>query len=174
MLAFFTCDGQGSADLMLCGIAAHLQAEGLRLAGAVQVNLDRPDRPRCDMALNILGTDQSVTISQYLGPEATACRLDPGGLAQAAGLIEQRLADPVDLVLVNKFGKQEAEGGGLRSVFALALTRGVPVLTSVNRTNLDAFRAFSGGIAEKLPADPQRLTRWCGDAVAERDLARAQ
>ena len=56
MLGFITVnDMAGAANRLLADTATRLQAQGWRLAGAVQDNLDRgPDRD-CDMDLRILG-----------------------------------------------------------------------------------------------------------------------
>ena len=166
MLAFFTSEGRGATDRLLADLAGRLEAEGVRLAGTVQINLERADDPRCDMELRILGTDETVRISQNLGRGARGCRLDTDGLERAVALAEQGLRQPADLVIVNKFGKHEAEGRGFRPLIAQALAEEVPVLTAVNRSNLEAFLAFTGGIAEELPAEPEPLIAWCRRAIA--------
>lgn len=164
MLGFFTSDAR--SDALLADLALRLAADGLRLAGAVQVNAERAAGP-CDMDLVVLGPGQRVRISQSLGPGSTGCRLDPGGLETAVALAEQALAG-ANLVLVNKFGKQEAEGRGFRSLIGRALAEGVPVLTAVSPGNRAAFAAFADGLAEELPPDPEALARWCRRSVALR------
>jgi len=168
MLAFFTADGRGTADLLLHALAGRLQAEGMRLAGAVQVNVERPDRPRCDMELRLLSGTATIGISQNLGRGSRGCRLDADGLERAVAMVEATLDGPTDLVIVNKFGKQEAEGGGFRPVFARALAEGIPLLTATNRANRAAFVDFAGGLAQELPAEPDRLAAWCRAALGAR------
>ncbi|ARE41845.1 hypothetical protein RGUI_3704 [Rhodovulum sp. P5] len=166
MLAFFSTEGRGAADALIAGVAERLRAEGVRLAGAVQRNIDRPDRARCDMVLEVLDGTGTIPISQNLGAMATACRLDPRGLERAVGLAAAAVARAdVDLLIVNKFGKQEAEGRGFRPVIGEAMAAGLPVLTTVNTENRAAFLAFSEGIAEELPPDPDRILAWCRAAV---------
>lgn len=110
MLGYFVSQGRGEADLLLAGVAARLMADGWRLAGAVQVNVEtRADRP-CEMDLHVLAQDRVVRISQNLGALSTGCRLDPAALETAVGLVERALEDGVQLLVVNKFGKQELEG----------------------------------------------------------------
>jgi len=173
MLAFFTSEGRGAADRVLADLALRLEAEGHRLAGTVQVNLERAGDPRCDMELRILGADETVRISQNLGRGARGCRLDPDGLERAVALAERGLGKPADLVLVNKFGKHEADGRGFRPLIAQALAEGIPVLTAVNRSNLEAFLAFTDGIAEELPPEPEPLIGWCRRAIAAPGLLSA-
>lgn len=170
MLAFFSTEGRGAADDMLCAVAARLRSEGVRMAGAVQVNVERADRPRCDMDLHVLHGAEVVRISQNLGPSSSGCRLDPGALERTVALAETALAaGGVDLVIVNKFGKQEIEGRGFRLLIGEALAAGIPVLTAVSSGNLPGFHAFSGGIAEELPPEKEPILAWCRAAVGDVD-----
>ncbi|MDT1060663.1 DUF2478 domain-containing protein [Paracoccus sp. CPCC 101403] len=162
MLGFVTIDHRaGAADRLLAEIADALETGGLRLAGAIQVNLDHgPDRD-CDMDLRILGDgdDAPIRISQTLGTCSEGCRLDTGALARAVGRAEAVLAQGADLVIVNKFGKQEEFGRGFREFIASALAHGIPVLLSVPAEQLPAFHAFAGDMAEPVP--PEGALDWC-------------
>ena len=172
MLAYFTTTERGLSDRMLSALAAELQARGLRLAGAVQVNTDRPGSHRCDMDLHVLAGADVVRISQSLGRESRGCRLDPGGLERAVGLVGSALESGADLMIVNKFGKQEADGRGFRPLIAEAMARDIPVLTAVGTSNRAAFAAFSDGIAEELPTDMAALRSWVGRVVTAPPMAR--
>ena len=166
MLGYVTTQGRGLADRLLADLADDLRARGWKLAGVVQVNLDRhPDR-LCDMELHVLGKNHYVRISQDLGPHARGCRLDAGGLEQAVGLVEADLATRPALLIINKFGKSEAEGRGFRNVIGMALAEGIPVLTAVSQHNLQGFMAFSDGLAEPVSADADSLLCWCEKTCA--------
>lgn len=164
MLAFFSCaerDAEkGASDHMLEALAQRLQAAGLRLAGAVQHNIDRPDGP-CDMDLSVLGSGHTVRISQRLGPGATGCRMDAGALETAVAMAESTLAG-ADLLIVNKFGRQEAMGRGFRPLIGQALATGVPVLLAVNAGYRADFDAFAGDVGEELAPSDEALAGWCG------------
>lgn len=166
MLGFIsiTDDNLGMADAALCELAGRLTAQGVALAGTVQINtIPDPGRP-CDMDLRILRDDgPAVRITQSLGPGASGCRLDTGALAAAAGRALAQLPD-ARLVIVNKFGKQEALGGGLRDVFAAAVSRGIPVITSVAPEYVRDFRSFAGDLAEQVDGDA--LDAWCRAALS--------
>lgn len=160
MLGVIIAERKGDGDRVLAALADRLAAQGLRLAGAVQENLDcGADRP-CDMDLRLLGHGARVRISQSLGPMSQGCRLDADGVERAAGIAASVLAMGADLLIVNKFGKQEAEGGGFRQLIGQALSAGIPVLTQVKPVNRAAFDAFAGGLADPLPPDPQALEDW--------------
>lgn len=161
MLGYVISEGRGVADRLIETLAADLLAQGLRLAGAVQINSEtRPDRP-CDMHLNVLTLDRQVQISQDLGALAKGCRLDPDGLERAVGMVEAALGGGPELLIVNKFGKQEVDGRGFRPAIGRALADGIPVLCAVGHGNLDRFVDFAGDLAERLPADLAAVKGWC-------------
>lgn len=166
MLAFISADKPGEANRLLAEIRTVLEGEGLRLAGAVQQNVDTGG-PKCDMDLHILSMDRVIRISQNLGALSQGCRLDPEGVAQAAALAEQVLSDGAAFAIVNKFGKAEAEGRGFRAFIGHALAQGVPVLTAVGPANQPAFRAFAEGLAQELPSDPAQVLAWCRAQMAQ-------
>lgn len=152
---------ESPGDRLLCKVARNLEAEGIALAGAVQVGSTcRAD----EMRLEFLGTvDDSQVISQDLGQTSTSCRLDSGALELAVERIASALPN-ARLVILNKFGKQEAAGRGMRPLIAEALERGLPVLIYVVPEALDEFRAFAGDMAKMLTA--ATAEDWCRSAVA--------
>ncbi|MFN3937266.1 MAG: DUF2478 domain-containing protein [Gemmobacter sp.] len=167
MLGVVSAEGQGAGDRLLRDVALALQSEGLRLAGVVQLNVERPGRPRCDMELELLDGTGVVRISQDLGRNSRGCRIDAAGLEAAAGRVMAAVeAGNVDLVIVNKFGKQEAEGRGFRPLIAEALARGIPVLTAVKPGNAEAFEAFAGGLAEPVAPHGDAILAWARGACA--------
>lgn len=167
MLGYVTVTGRGAADRLLDTVAATLTARGWRLAGVVQRNIETdPDRP-CDMELHLLDGGRAVRISQRLGTMARGCRLDASALEGCAALAERALDRAPQIVIVNKFGKQEAQGRGFRPLIGHALTRGIPVLTAVGPPNMAAFDAFAGGLAERVPPDHDAILKWCVRRRAE-------
>ncbi|AMY68845.1 DUF2478 domain-containing protein [Frigidibacter mobilis] len=165
-LAYVTLQGRGRTDALIAEVAARLTAEGLRLAGTVQSNIARPDRRKCDMDLVVLPDGPIVRISEDRGDLARGCTLDSGALEQTVLAVQQRLAG-AEVLIVNKFGKREAEGRGLVPAIADALDLGLPVLVGVNGLNLAAFLAFAGEDVCPLPADPAAVARWCKAVVAK-------
>lgn len=133
-----------AADEALCGIALRLIESSWRLAGLVQHNRPRPGRSRCDMVLEELASGDLVPITQDRGPEAKGCALVLDQLLKAMQLVRAALPAHPDLVIVNKFGKTEAEGGGFRALIAEAVDLAIPVLVAVPFRNLDQWHAFVG------------------------------
>lgn len=159
-LAYVTLQGRGRTDVLIAEVAALLAAEGLRLAGTVQSNHERPDRRKCDMDLVVLPDGPIIRISEDRGDLARGCILDSGALEQTVHSVQQRLAG-AEVLIVNKFGKREAEGRGLVPVIAEALELGLPVLIGVNGLNLAAFLAFAGEGVTPLQSDAARVADWC-------------
>lgn len=165
-LAYVTLQGRGRTDALIAEVAALLAADGVRLAGTVQSNYERPDRRKCDMDLRVLPDGPIVRISEDRGDLARGCILDSGALEQTVVAVQHRL-DGAEVMIVNKFGKREAEGKGLVPVIAEALERGMPVLIGVNGLNLAAFLAFAGEAVTALPADERTIAAWCKSMMPE-------
>ena len=163
-LAFVTAADRGATDALLVRVADTLQARGLRLAGSVQTNVERDCIHHCDMDLRILPDGPVIRINQDLGAGSSGCRLDPGALEQAVAEVEARLTG-ANLLIVNKFGKREAEGKGLIPVIGDAVDLGIPVLVGVNGLNLAAFLSFAGEDAIALPTDVASVVQWCRQSI---------
>lgn len=161
MLGYIALEGRGNADTLIRDAAHDLQAGGMRLAGAVQVNVDHDPRLKCHMDLHILSADGVIRISQDLGALSKGCRLDPDGLERAVGLVGAALSTGADLLIINKFGKQELDGRGFRPLIGEALLQGIKVLTSVNPGNLPGFLEFAGDMATQLPEEKSAILNWC-------------
>lgn len=164
-IGYTVAPGRGDTDKLLFQMARTLMAEGLRPAGIVQINTERDDEGPCDMDVKVLPEGPVIRISQSLGPEARGCRLDPAALETSVAAVEATLTEGADCLIVNKFGKHEADGRGFRPLIAEALAEGLPVLVGLNRLNEEAFRAFTGGLAVEIPPDRQALVTWLREAV---------
>ncbi len=138
------------ADRALREVALALMERGLSLAGLVQHNHPRPGRSRCDMVLEELASGELVAISQDRGPHARGCALDVGQLLTAMELVRAQLDASPDLVILNKFGKTEAEGGGFRDIVSEVVGRGLPLLIAVPWRNIDSWREFAGPLAREV------------------------
>lgn len=159
MLGYVSLPGWGRTDALLAEVTALLEADGIGLAGTVQTNLARPGRTKCAMDLRVLPDGPVLRISQDLGEGARGCRLDADVLESAVVEVAGRLQGAA-LLVVNKFGKQEALGRGLAPVIGEALTLGIPALVGVNGLNLPSFLRFAGGLAQALEPDPAFIRAW--------------
>lgn len=168
MLIGYVCKpGRGAVDQVLAEVVTDLTRRGVRLAGTVQSNRDRADRAHCDMDLRVLPDGPEFRISQDLGQAAQGCRLNPSALEQAVAEASLRL-EGAQMLIVNKFGKHEAEGRGFRDLIAEALSRDLPVLLGVNKLNLAAFHDFTGGLATQLSPEPAEISAWVQAALGRK------
>jgi nucleoside-triphosphatase THEP1 len=164
--------GEGrEIDPVMTRLAHHLADTGMRLAGFIQHNAPRTGRRRCDMILEELASGESFGISQDRGPEARGCHLDVGELLRGIALGRAGLATAPDLLIINKFGKIEGEGGGFRPLMAEALDQGIPMLVAVPWRNIDSWRLFAGDMAREvavtdLDGDPAAILAAIGFSAA--------
>lgn len=146
-------------DALLREVVVQLQAGGLHVAGVIQETTD--GSVSCEsVALREIDSGHSTGITENRGKGARGCKLDPCALADVAARLEECLEDNPDLLVINRFGKSEIEGRGLRSVLSEALQRGIPVLTAVRDMNVEAWAEYHQGLALDLPPDREALMNW--------------
>jgi nucleoside-triphosphatase THEP1 len=153
------------ADALIVQCAAGLIASGYRLGGVVQSNAHRRGRRRCDMYVKDLLGGGEIKISLDRGNEARGCRLDPDAFARIDAWVERAVLEHVDLLIINKFGREEAHGRGLRPVIAEVLIAEIPLLILVSTRNLCDFLTFVGDSATRLRPDIEGITAWCRNAI---------
>ncbi len=170
-LAYVSTTDRGATDRLLSALAERLLQKGAKLAGVVQTNTECADSSKCDMDLRVLPDGETIRLSQSLGTMSRGCRLDPAALEQAVGYVTASLSDAPQLLIINKFGKHEADGRGFRPVIAEALALDVPVLVGVNAMNQEKFIEFTGGEAEEMQADLDAIENWFDRITASRTAA---
>ncbi|WP_420969427.1 DUF2478 domain-containing protein [Bradyrhizobium sp. B120] len=150
-------------DRLLADFAQDLARRGVRVGGIVQRHFKGANGTHAMCAVDV-ATGQEISISKPLDSGTMSCTLDTNGLAEAAIVVSQALHDKVDLLVISKFGKQEAAGRGLRAEFIDAITSGVPLLTAVPRKCLVDWRAFTGDVGTLLVCDRQVVEEWWRDS----------
>lgn len=136
------------------------RAAGLTVAGVVQHQVFETADARCNVLLEDLASGHQTALFENRGSGAAGCRLDQAALAEATARVEGSLARAPDILVLNKFGKAECQGGGLRDLVAGAIGRGIPVVIGVPRQTLEVWRDFADGLAIELPADFDAVERW--------------
>jgi hypothetical protein len=144
---------------LLRRFAAQLEG-GARLAGVIEDPAPETEGPCVGGDLRSLSDGRRFQLMQDLGPGSDACRLDAGGVVSAADAVQQGIAAGCDLVILNKFGKIEAERSGLAPAFASAIEAGLPILTSVSPRFADAWDQFAAPLYVILPPDMPALEAW--------------
>ncbi len=162
------------SDVLIAHCAAGLVGLGYKLGGVVQSNAHRYGRRRCDMYLKDLLSGDEVKISLDRGNEARGCHLDPDAFARIDAWIERAVLERVDLLIINKFGREEANGRGLRRVIGEAVIAEIPLVISVSTRNFCDFVNFVGDSATHLRPDIEVITAWCRNAIERRARDRFQ
>lgn len=150
---------------------ARRRAEGWRVAGVVET--PEPGGGGACGALSVvnLATGARIKISQNLGPGSTACNLDPGGVAEACAAAQASISSGADVVILSKFGKLEAAGGGLCDAFSAAAQAGIPVLTTLHPILREDWARFVGDLAQEIAPEAQALDVWWREMTAHRQAA---
>ena len=155
-LAAVIYERDDDVDAILRSFVAVARREGARVCGFVQEIVGEEH----DVRLRDVETGAEIAIMQDLGAGATGCRLDSAAIAVAAERIGRVLTEAPDLLVVNRFGKLESEGGGLLAELGEAVALDVPVVVCVPRRFRDAWNAFAAGLDAQLPPDRAEIEAW--------------
>ena len=159
ILAIVYSDGL-AADQLISHLGYEIRDAGIAVAGIVQHNQFIRERIKCDMEVEELASGIVLKISEDRGKEARGCRLDRGALSEASALLSAAIENGPELVILNKFGKTEAEGQGLRDTLAQAVQLGVPVIVGVPYRNIEQWRIFAEGLAEECAIGSSHFDEW--------------
>jgi molybdate transport system ATP-binding protein len=153
-------------DAALAAAVATLGREGVRVAGLLQELGAAAGPCRREMHLLVLATGGRLRLDDPRGPEVQGCTLDADALARAAMELREAVRARPDLLVVSRFGKQEAQGGGMRAEIAEALLSGIPVVVAVRDSLLADWEAFLGAPAAVLPPTEAAVAAWSRAAAA--------
>lgn len=131
----------------------------MRVAGVVEEASHGVRKRDGGSALRNLRSGARYALYQDLGPHSTACCLDQRGIADACQHVIDDLAHS-DIVVLSKFGKLEAERGGLLQAFVAAALIEKPVITAVAPGFSARYLAFVGPFGSVVPADEEALHAW--------------
>ncbi len=161
-LAALAYDEYQDPDALLHDFARDLSARGFRAVGMVQTG-------QCaDSSLSavLLHNDEKLLLAQDFDPAASGCRLDLDRLQVAGARVSEALAAGADLLIVNRFGKREREGGGLVFVIERALGAGIPVVIAVSSERIGDWIKFTGGTSSQFACERRSLAAWWHDVAS--------
>ncbi|UFZ08625.1 DUF2478 domain-containing protein [Bradyrhizobium ontarionense] len=160
------------ADVLLDDFVQGLLQRGVRVGGIVQRNTRDEVGKKSGMDVIDLANGDTISICQDLGTGSMACKLDAAGLAEAGMAVHRAIAAHADLIVINKFSKQEASGSGLRGELADAITSGIPVLTAVPQKCIEDWRTFTGDLGTLLPPSRPAMDAWWLTLSSQAESAR--
>ncbi len=138
-----------------------LHSQGVRVCGYLQREVHDQSSCCAQTFLEGISTGEKIRISQPLGNGSTGCRLDPHALSELSGRLLSELETRPDFLIVNRFGRGEADGHGFRSGIEMAYSMGIPVLTAVRDEYLEDWRSFGAELATELPPLTEEALAWC-------------
>jgi hypothetical protein len=146
-------------DGLFIDFAGDLSRSGLRPAGLIQVGRTcRSQDP--GLGVVVLPGGEVVPLVGNLPPRAAGCRLDATRLAGVATRVAGAIAGGSDLVIISRFGRMEAQGGGLAGLITGAIDADIPVLIAVPEHRFAALVRFSNGMNVRLACRREALDRW--------------
>jgi hypothetical protein len=157
-IAAIVGSGSRSVQSLFAAVAGDLRAEGLRVIGVVSETHGLADRTCSAGFLRDIVTRAQFPIYLQDPPRDTSCHLDESGVDAACRRLLPQIPG-CDLLIISKFGKLEAGGGGLTPAFEAAIKAHKPILTSVSELHLAAWRAFAPNAAD-VRCDESAVRRW--------------
>jgi hypothetical protein len=144
-------------DAVLRAFAADLTALGYRAAGLVQRGHHRLD---AGLSALLLHSGEELELFRTVGAGRAGPRLDAARLSDAAAQIERVIERGADVLIVNRFGRQELEGKGLCPLVERATGADIPVVIAVPAHRFADWIKFSSGMSVKLRCDRDSLDDW--------------
>jgi hypothetical protein len=141
-------------------IVAWCRSRNVSIAGVLQHPVAPNVEHGCDVVLEDLTTGRRMALFENRGVHARGCRLDESALAEVTALVRGSLEQRPSLLILNKYGKAECEGRGLRDLIALSVELGIPTIIGVPRRNLAEWIDFAGDFAVQLEDGTAQLGRW--------------
>jgi hypothetical protein len=147
-------------DAILASVVDRMRAKGASLGGQLQFFGDRLANGKRSMWVRDIGTGGTLRIDLPRGAGANGCTLDGDALSTATLNLRATIATMPELLVVNRFGCSEAEGGGMRTEIGEALCAGIPVLIAIRADLLPAWQAFVGEDTTVLPPVYEAVLAW--------------
>jgi hypothetical protein len=157
-LAALVYDANEDPDQILKEFAADLNARGYRAVGLVQIGRHCLDARGPSAVL--VHTGEEWPLLQNVDACATGCRLDVGRPLGAGAHIAHAIDQGADLVIINRFGKQEREGKGLSYLVERALGVDIPVVIAVPRHCFADWIGFADGMSVMPRCNRAALDDW--------------
>ncbi|WP_020177172.1 DUF2478 domain-containing protein [Methyloferula stellata] len=160
LLAALIFENGDDANRIVADFAAALAASGTRLGGFVQISEDLENCGCKDTYVLDLENGARTKILQDLGSGSQGCRVDPSALVAIGQLVSQALTRSPELLIINRFGRLESEGMGLRDEIASAALSGIPTVVCVSTRYVEAWREFVADMSQEISCTPEALLAW--------------
>lgn len=148
-------------DLMRA-FADELKEQGWRVGGIVQEVLKDGDGNMVGIDAIEIDTGNRFEINRPTESdrENKTCSLNTLLLAEAGGALDLTIRSRADVVLIEKFGEQEQQGGGLADEILRSVSEGIPTLVAVPSGVRNTWREFTGEMGEEVDFDLEEFRSW--------------
>lgn len=149
----------------LARFIASLKADGIKVGGMVQDVVLRDDGSRERIDTIDISTGNRIVINQSTTETLRnhECSLDVAALTETTSVLRRAVIDGAALIIVEKFGAREVEGGGLSDDILDVIAAGVPMLVAVPETSLEAWRERTGQLGAEIEfTEPAFHDWWAG------------
>jgi hypothetical protein len=157
-LAALVYEQHQDPDEILRGFAEDLNRRGYRAVGLVQLGHHCLDTPK--LSAMMVHTGEELPLFQDLCTCSAGCRLDVGQLLAAGSQLANAIDQGADLLIINRFGRQEREGKGLSYLIERALSADIPVVIAVPSHRFADWIKFADGMSVKLRCNREALDAW--------------
>lgn len=141
-----------------------------RIAGVIEAR-DGPTDGRTCRAGDLESITDGVRYPMFerLPPGAAVCDVTDEKVTRACAAVLDDVAAGCDLLILSKFGKLEAEGGGLMAAFRAAAAANIPLLTCASPSACAGWDGFAAAMV--LPAAADALDAWLRSTTAKPRLS---
>ncbi len=149
---------------VLAAFVRELQGRNVRVGGLLQfITQNEVGRP-ISLYAEEIDTGRQISLmrpdKEIKGP--SDCVLELSALAETAGALRRAITECADLVVIEKFGKEEAAGRGLLDDIMKVVASGLPALVLLPQAYVEQWNQFTGGIVETITFDADALNQWWG------------
>lgn len=159
-LAAIVYDEGASVDHLMGFLAREIRAGGRTIGGVLALPADDGEAPAEERLIDLASGEV-----RSLGPRSrhrTAADelIEAILLADMTRRVKGAIKAGADLAFIPRFGAREIAGAGFSDAFGTVAAFGVPILTAVERRNVDAWLRFTGGIGTLLACRLRVVRPW--------------
>ncbi|HEY9079518.1 DUF2478 domain-containing protein [Magnetovibrio sp.] len=141
-----------------------LRADGVKVRGILQESPEDLDPAAAGCGVDAIDIDSGdhvplVRPTQY-ELDNNICSMNVAKLAEASMILRRALEEHAEIVVVEKFGKHEKDGGGLSDDLMAVMAENIPTVVSVPENELESWQRFTGGLGAQLPCDLDQILAW--------------
>lgn len=158
-IAAVVYEAHDDPDRILREFTGGLRRSGCRAAGLIQLG-GRDSAAQDRLPMIALSTGKTITLRHNAARRSAGCSLDAGELMQARMRLAVAMTEDADLVIINRFGKLEADGMGFVEEIRQASAADIPVVIAVPEWRFKTWIRFCEGMCVRLPCHRKQLDEW--------------